>query len=202
MKCLLCGKELGKGSLRDILIGDDPLCEECRSQWQKRPLVTELDGIRMDADYVYDHAFSSALIQYKECHDEALQKIFLYEVRGKLRRRYRGYTLLMMPSSMEKYRERGFSHLRRMYSCLGLPVLEPFVKKDDRTQKKMNRKEREGMIHDIRLDSSIMIPEKIVLCDDTVTTGSTLRGALSCIDRNRHEIRIYSVSANASWYAH
>lgn len=200
MRCLMCGKELGKGSFRDILIGEDPLCTDCRKQWMKRPLVTKLDGIRMDADYEYDAVFSKCLIQYKECGDEALKNVFLYEVKKKLRRRYRGYTLLLMPSSMKKYQERGFSHLRRMYSCLGLPMMEPFIKKDERTQKEMNREERRKMVHDIILDPAYAVPEKIVLCDDTVTSGSTLRGALSCLDRNRHEIRIYCVSANASWY--
>lgn len=202
MRCLLCGKELGKGSLRDILIGDDPLCQECREKWKKRPLKTTLDGIRMEADYEYEPSFASCLIQYKECGDEALRNVFLYEVKGKLKRRYHGYTLLMMPSSMSKYQERGFSHLRRMYSCLDLPVMEPFVKKDERSQKKMSGRERREMSRQIVLDPSIVIPEKIVLCDDTVTSGSTLKGALSCLDRNKHQIRIYCVSANRYWYEH
>lgn len=199
MRCLMCGRELGKGSFRDILTGDDPLCTACRKQWHRRALRTSLDGIRMDADYVYDHAFSSCLVQYKECGDEALKDVFLYEVKGKLRKRYRGYTLLMMPSSLSRYRERGFSHLRRMYSCLDLPVMEPFRKKTERDQKEMNRTERKEMKNEIILAEQ-EIPKKIVLCDDTVTTGSTLRGALSCLNRTEHEIRIYCVSANAFWY--
>lgn len=200
MKCLMCGKELGKGSFRDILIGEDPLCSDCRKQWTKKSLHTTLDGIEMDADYLYDSAFSSCLIQYKECGDEALKNVFLYEVKGKLKRRYHGWTLLMMPSSMSKYQKRGFSHLRRMYSCLGLPMMEPFYKTEDKSQKEMRGQERRKMAEEIILDHHISLPRKIVLCDDTITTGSTIRGALSCLNPDKHEIRIYSVSANRFWY--
>jgi competence protein ComFC len=199
MRCLLCGRELGKGSLRDVMIGDDPICEACRKQWKKRKIHFLLNGIRVDSDYVYNEAFASCLIQYKESRDEALKDTFLYEVKRKLKIRYRGYTLLMMPSSTEKQKERGFSHLKRMYECIGLPIMEPFEKMENLSQKGMNKEERKKMSSEIRLVNSHAVPEKIVLCDDTVTTGATLEGALSCLNRKEHSIRIYAVSANERW---
>ncbi len=198
MRCLYCDKELGQGSLRDIFIGEDPLCYACRKKWQKEPIHFLLEGIEVDADYLYEEAFSSCLIQYKECYDEAFKDAFLFEVKKKLRRRYRGYTLCMMPSSQHKYEERGFSHLYEMFRCIGLPILEPFVKASDISQKGKGKKNRMDMKDAIRCTQSL--PEKIVLCDDTITTGATLCGALSQIDRQKHKIRIYCVSANRKWY--
>lgn len=199
MRCLMCSKKMSEGSWKDVLFGNDPLCESCRSQWEKRKIVFEVEGIRGNASYLYNKAFSSCLIQYKECFDEALRDVFLYEVKNEIRRKYSGYTLCLMPSSEEKQKQRGFSHLKRMFSLLNMPMIEPFEKQSDLSQKKLPLYMRKDLVHNIRLKEGTELPDKILLCDDTITSGSTLKGALHCIDRRNKKIRIYCVSANASW---
>ena len=51
----------------------------------------------------------------------------------------------------------------------------------------------------IRLKEGIVLPQKVLLCDDTVTTGATLLGALSVLPQNVGKVRIYTVSANIRW---
>ena len=199
MRCLMCGKELGEGSIRDIFVGEDGICEECRKQWLEKNIKFELDGIKGEADYIYNKAFSSSLIQFKECGDEALKDIFLFEVKKKIRRKYRGYTLCCMPSSIEKRKSRGFSHLEEMYSCLNMKIIDPFIKNTNESQKQLPGYLRSNMRHEIVLKEGIQLPKKILLVDDTITSGSTLKGALSCIDTKKHHVRIYCVSANTSW---
>ncbi len=199
MRCLMCGKELGESSLRDVVIGDDPLCSTCRRQWEKKRIKFELDGIKGEADYVYNDAFSSSLIQFKECGDEALKDIFLYEVKNRIKRKYRGYTLCCMPSSIEKMNSRGFSHLQEMFSCLNMKMLDPFVKNTNVSQKENPGYLRKNMSHEIQLKNGVVLPKKILLVDDTITSGATLKGAIACIERKQHQIRIYCVSANQSW---
>lgn len=199
MRCLLCMKEMGKGSIRDVLFEEDIICEECRKQWEEKDISFMLDGIRVRSDYVYNDAFSSCLVQYKECFDEALKDVFLYRKKKKIKRMYRGYTLCMMPSGRKKMEERGFSHLACMFECVGLPVIEPFNKKDERDQKQKGFMERRKMINNIVLKKGVNLPKKIVLCDDTLTTGATLKGALSAFDLTKHDVEIYCVSANKGW---
>ena len=199
MRCIYCGRQMQESSLRDLLAGSDPLCLPCRAQWERKDIRFLLDGIRLDSFYVYNEVFSSCLIQYKECGDEALKDVFLYGLEGKIRRMYRGYTFLMMPSSEEKVNERGFSHLAAMAECLRLPAEEPFEKISHASQKRLGREERLKMAGNIRLKDGAVLPEKIVLFDDTVTTGATLRGALSCFDHEGHRIRICTVSYNRRW---
>lgn len=199
MKCLLCMREMNLGSLSDILFQEDLICSQCRKKWEKKDIVFKMEGIRVRSDYVYNDAFSSCLIQFKECCDEALKDVFLYKVKKKLKHRYRGYALCMMPSSTRKTEERGFSHLKEMYACVGLPILEPFEKTGDADQKQAGRMQRMEMQKEIRLKEGVVLPKKIVLCDDTITTGSTLKGALSCIDLSEHKVEIYCVSANYRW---
>lgn len=199
MRCLMCGSLMDQGTFRDIFDGSDPLCQTCRSEWQKKKIRFRLEGVKAESSYVYNSAFSGCLIQYKELGDEALKDVFLHEVRSELRRRYHGYTLCLLPSSREKQEQRGFSHLAEMFACLKLPVIEPFVKTGGWDQKNLGREERLQMKEMIRLKEGIVLPRKILLCDDTVTTGATLLGALSCLPEKGLKVRIYTVSANVRW---
>lgn len=199
MRCLMCGKELGESSFRDIVVGEDPLCSACRKQWEKKHIAFVLDGVSGEADYVYNDAFSSALIQFKECGDEALKDIFLYEVKNKIKRKYRGYTLCYMPSSLEKINSRGFSHLQEMFSCLNMEILDPFFKNTNVSQKENPGYLRKNMSHEIQLKHGVVLSKKLLLVDDTITSGATLKGAIACLSTQQHKIRIYCVSANRSW---
>lgn len=190
---MMCGKQLGSsGNWQEMLFEEDLLCHSCRSQWIASKQKFIIDGIRADSDWEYEGGFAKCLLQYKECNDEALHEIFLNLYRKKLRHRYHGCTLLLIPSTEEKNRERGFHHLPGIFECLGLNMLEPFDKVLIEQQKELSRAGRQKMRHGIRLKPNIGLPKKIVLCDDVITTGSTIRGALNCLEKSDHCIRIYA----------
>ena len=191
MKCLLCGKRTGSSSMPLISVfSEDPLCWDCRKLWKPYQGRRAIEGIPVDILYDYRSGYSSALIQYKECGDEALKDIFLYPHISRIRRKYRGCTLLLMPSAREKVRQRGFDHLYEMFSCLNMPMLSPFEKRREIDQKGGTRSSRSAMSGNIMLKEGVELPGKILLVDDVITTGSTLRGALRCIDMEKHRIRI------------
>lgn len=198
MYCLMCGKEKSTGFLNDIIFGDDPLCVECRSKWKRMNHTFQIDGISAFSPYLYEDEFSHCLIQFKECGDEALKDVFLFDMQKEFKKKYRGYTLCLMPSSTLK-EARGFSHLQKMFECLKMDILLPFEKVEDSSQKHLSSARRMDMIHGIRLKEQIVLPKKILLCDDTITTGSTIRGALSCLDKDKHNIQVFSISINKSW---
>lgn len=199
MRCLMCDHEMGYGSLRDIFYGDDPLCMKCRRQWDKRRIQFDFEGYRLRSSYVYNEAFSKCLIRYKELADEALKDAFLFEELKWFQRTYRNRQLVLMPSSLMKKEIRGFSHLAKMFECTGMEMIEPFVKLDEDVQKKKTVSQRHEIEHRIMLKSDAELKERIVLCDDTVTTGSTLKGALNALKGLDCRIEIYTVSANRRW---
>ncbi len=192
MRCLWCGKDTER-TLSGIFTDDDVLCSVCRAEWRKNTDDVRIGLYRADVLYRYNDAASSVLRQYKELGDEALKDVFLYRHRNRIRRKYRGYTVLLMPSTEERIRERGFHHLAEMYAQTGLPVLDCFEKKDHGDQKNRNRPERQRIV--IRLKEGTELPYRIVLADDVITTGATMRAALSCIDARMHRIRVLSVFA-------
>ncbi len=193
MKCLMCGKDFDEnGSLREILFEEDLLCETCRSGWKENKRNDKVGQYRMKSSWIYNDAFKTCLIQYKEAGDEALKDIFLYPVKKDVKKYLKGYTLLLMPSTKEKLEQRGFLHLKYMFSCLKLPMLDPFI--TEQNQKGKSLKERNAIGKSMYLKENIKLPYKIALVDDVYTTGSTIRGALNCINQKQHKIKIYTVA--------
>ncbi len=198
MQCLLCHKEMGSDDLYDLFVSNDLICHSCRMKWKRIDLHFELDGIEAFAPYLYEENFSHDLIQMKEVGDEAISDIFLWNDRRTLHRKYHGYTLCLMPSSKEKEERRGFSHLKLLFSCLNLEMMEPFEQIQSMSQKQMSLQQRKRMEMNMRRKEGIVLPSKVLLCDDTITTGSTLRGALRLV-QNCEKVKILCISANSAY---
>lgn len=199
MRCLLCGKEMGSDDLYDLFLSDDVICRRCRSTWERTPHEIRLDGVRVEAPWIYNDAFASALLQYKELYDEALAQAFLQYDRKRLHRKYHNYHIFLMPSSNANRMRRGFSHLAKMFAGIGKTIEEPFEMVEESDQKKKSGRQRELMKDNIRLKDGVKAQGKILLCDDTMTTGSTLRGALQCIGKTK-DVRILCASLNKAWF--
>ena len=198
MRCLLCDKDKLDNDVFDMF-SEDLLCHECRSKWEKKEIVFKYEGVKLRSSYLYNDAFADSLLQYKECYDEALKDIFLYETKNRLKRLYKGYTLALIPSSNKKIEERGFSHLRLMFSSLNMPIIEPFIKIDERIQKGTNVEERKKIITSIKLKEGVELPKKLLLIDDVITSGATLSSSIACLESYRGKIQIYTVSYSKMW---
>jgi hypothetical protein len=199
MYCLMCGMEKGDGDFVDILENDDPLCHRCRNNLNRVRFRMKFHGYKLYASYVYDDTFAKILVQYKECFDEALKTVFLYPLRWWFMIRFFGYTVCYLPSSKEKIAKRGFHHLEKMFSSIPLQQANLFEKVNDFDQKNRSVEERMKMVDNIALKKHCDIPKKVLLVDDTITTGASLLGALRCLQDYDCKIAIYVVSVNHLW---
>ena len=165
----MCGMEKGDGDFIDILENDDPLCHRCRSNLNRVKFRMKFHGV------------------------------FLYPFRWWFMIRFFGYTVCYLPSSKEKIAKRGFHHLEKMFSSIPLQQADLFEKVNDFDQKNLSVEERMKMVDNIALKKHCDVPRKVLLVDDTITTGASLLGALHCLQDYDCKIVIYVVSVNHLW---
>ncbi len=102
------------------------------------------------------------------------------------------YVVIPMPLSSQRLRERGYNQTERIaeIAVLDLPFLtyEPSVlvrKNTESTQTKLTKKQREENIAGAFYvkNTEILKKKKVILIDDVVTTGATLREAARALKR-------------------
>ena len=135
-RCIYCDNDLENGkSLISLLCFEDELCGNCRKQLKlikHHFIIGKVKGLAL---YDYDSIFKSLLLQYKECYDEALQDVFLYHLNTYLSIKYHGYTMVFMPSSENKIKDRGFNHLEQIFKDVKLEKVNCLHKMVDADQK-------------------------------------------------------------------
>lgn len=192
-RCLWCDGDVEKGhNLVSVLMGDLMLCGKCQNQFKIIKEEFVVDKIRALALYEYNEFFSSVLIQYKECFDEALKGVFLACFNRYISYRYRGYTMVAIPSSKQKYEERGFHHVKQMFENVKLPWCDVLEKRGNVDQKKLSLMKRKNI--ELVLIDGVKIPSKILLVDDVYTTGSTIKKAIALLKEDDRVIKVLVVA--------
>ena len=191
-RCIYCDNDLENGkSLISLLCFEDELCGNCRKQLKlikHHFIIGKVKGLAL---YDYDSIFKSLLLQYKECYDEALQDVFLYHLNTYLSIKYHGYTMVFMPSSENKIKDRGFNHLEQIFKDVKLEKVNCLHKMVDADQKYLTKKEREKI--SLTIDKTIH-NEKILLVDDMCTTGSTLKAAIKLFPDKKLKILVLAIN--------
>lgn len=133
--------------------------------------------------FEYNEKLKSLIYQYKGCLDYELKDVFLFFYKDFLKKKYKEYYLLPVPSSLNRIKERGFKHVEEMFKCLGLPILEDIIfKKDNEVQHLRNYKERVKNKEMFYLSNSSKLSNKnILIIDDVCTTGTSLKNVINLI---------------------
>lgn len=167
----------------------DRLCQNCRGRLNYQPRLFYMDKVPIYSLYRYDQEFSRLLIQYKEMRDVVLASVFLSSHIFELRKRYWFKTKLLMPSSEEKMKERGFNHLSLMYQDVFNHLHSPYIKRSTRKQVGLTKLQRGDIHFDLKEEVS---SQSVVLLDDVITTGSTFKEAIRLIPNKK--IKCFSIA--------
>ncbi|MBQ6654403.1 MAG: ComF family protein [Erysipelotrichaceae bacterium] len=196
--CLICNRDIrAEGSLEEMFYVNDCICSSCRAQLAYFPRTIKTPELRIEGLYLYQGLLRDTLIQFKEYNDEALYPLFLYPCAERLKRRYRGYELLPLPSSSQALERRGFKPVDLIFSLLGLPVIDGLYKKNDIDQKSRTFKQRRQIYGQIALKDGISLEgKKILLVDDIVTSGATMRAGYRLVRGRAAEVKALTMSYN------
>ena len=198
MKCLLCDKglktELTFTSLLSFKKEEELVCESCLLSFEsigdnhcpgcyKKDMSTNCQdcqfwckqGVKVEhvALFSYNEAMKEYFSRYKFDGDYLLRKVFSKILQKELKK-YKGYQIVIVPLSEQRFKSRGFNQVEGLIKDTGLAYLDILVKKEVEASSSKNRADRLLTDFPFLLKDGVKLPEKILLFDDIYTTGTTL----------------------------
>ena len=121
----------------------------------------------------------------KGCGDIEIAELFLQKQAKLIKLLNLGRLIVPAPSSKKKDEERGFNHVEKMFSEIGLPMVRALKKIDQVKQSDLNYEKRKEIKNHIRLVEGTNIKGKrILLVDDIITSGFTMKTCADLLMKN------------------
>lgn len=175
---MICLEEIKIVTLSDYLLIKS-VCFNCRKQLV--PLNKEIikKGFKVMVFYDYDEFIRKLIYRYKAQGDIALASIFLIK-HHKYLLKYQDCIFIYPPSNQDENEKRGFIHIKEILDQAKVRNEEVFEKVKEYKQTKS--KDREQIKQVIRLkDIDKISQRKVVIFDDIITTGATIKACYELI---------------------
>lgn len=194
--CLICFNDVHCGlSLMQYFGKEDIICGVCANKFEKLNHWYTKDGLHIKALYLYNDFMESLLFQFKEGRDVALKDVFFREYTKEIFDKFKGYTIVYMPSSEVKCKERGFFPLELMLANVELKKCELLRKSKDIKQSMQTYEKRANIKNVIKLKDKVQIPQtNLLLVDDVCTSGNTLKCAFNLLKEHKYEVKALVLS--------
>lgn len=181
--CKVCFNEIKKNGLY-AMRQDACICQKCFNEYEPIFYKYKIDGCDALVLYRYEDALKNKLFELKGCFDIELSETFLSRFIYELRLIYRGYIIVPFPSSKEDDEVRGFNHVYEIFKYLKLPIVNAIKKKYKFKQSDLSKKDREEIINKLEIcNESEIKDKKILIVDDVMTTGSSVKAAINLIKK-------------------
>ena len=158
------------------------ICSQCRLSWHPHIFRTHVDNLPVTSSIIYSPIAARILVAAKEANRKSADTLIIDAMQHVLEN-YKGditnLTFIPMPSSKKALRKRGRNFIEFICEELNISYSSIlFHQRSVKDQSGLNAQERRlNLVGAFGLKSSVRIYGDIVLIDDVVTTGSTLREA-------------------------
>ncbi len=187
--CKICFKLLKSDSLYEIYNDDSCVCEQCQNKLAPHFQKFRIGGVDGVAIYRYDDNIKSLLYQLKGCCDIELSPIFFNRFKNELKTMYKGYVVVPAPSYVVEDSNREFNHVIEIFKFLNLPIYHIVNKITPFKQAEHSKRRRVEIIDHLQVTSlSEINNKKVLIVDDVMTTGSTLKAMISLLSKGRPKI--------------
>ena len=158
------------------------ICNSCFKQFKIIDQKEKIDGVITHFIYEYNSFFKTQLFHYKGCYDYELRSIFLDRFKYEIKIKYSSYIIIPLPSTKKDDEKRGFNHVEEIFSSLNIKIIKAIYKNKDFKQSDRSKQERSKVKYDFSIKENIDLKnKKILIVDDILTTGSSLRSAINLV---------------------
>ena len=197
LKKLISATKICKVCFKDIDFGTDLyICDKCFNELDCIYEESKIKNISVLCIYRYDKTFANLLYRFKGCFDYELRDVFLSRQKSYLKIKYFNYILIPIPSWKEDDDTRGFNHVEEIFKSLKLPIVKCLRKKEKFKQSSLMKIERQNIKRKLEIvNGDIINNKKILIIDDVMTTGSTIKAAIDLLSKhNPKDIKILILS--------
>ena len=158
------------------------ICSQCRVAWHPHIYTTHVERLVVTSAILYSPIAARILVAAKEGNQRSADNLVIDALRHVVEN-YKGdlknLTLVPMPSSKNSSRKRGRNFVESLCEDLQISYSNIlFHQKRVQDQSGLNAKDRkQNLVGAFGVENRARIYGDIVLIDDVVTTGSTLREA-------------------------
>lgn len=180
--CIKCFKEIEQNNFIFLAKREYFLCNSCLIEKKTHFQKFKINGVKSYSIYDYDEYIQDNLFKFKGCGDYELRKLFLHPFEKEIRWFFNGYSIVCIPSFHLDDKVRGFNHVEEIFKRLNLPIIKVLEKTKDIKQVDVNAEERKNIKKYLKVkDIDKIYNKKILLVDDVITTGSTLKSAIELL---------------------
>lgn len=190
--CKKCYKDKNYESFHSFFNSEFAICNKCLIKMNPIFYNFKFHGVKGLAIYEYNQELKSLIYLLKGCNDFEIRDVLIKPYKIEINNLYRNYSIIPIPSFKDNDALRGYNHVEALFEVLKLPMIKCLEKIENISQHNLNFYDRHKTKKIFKIDEKIDLSQKkILLVDDIMTTGETLKNCLELIKtKNPKEIRI------------
>jgi competence protein ComFC len=159
----------------------------------KRIKVLGVNGITL---FNFNDFTRNLILQVKARNDLELAKHLIVPYSSFLIEKFKGASLVPIPSTNKSDEIRGFNHVVEIFKPLGLEINSILIKKGNLKQAKTPLKQRSKIGSSIVLKKDALVPKLCVIVDDIITSQSSLKAAIRVLQESGCRHLAFIIFAN------